>query len=114
MAYKALLNRVHGGTALSSSGVTVFTFNTGLAAGGAILRSVTLVNTGTTKRACRVWLVPSGSGVATTNQIAYVDVPPKDTVIIRGPWYETSAGFVAADQDSGTDITARVTAQELT
>jgi hypothetical protein len=115
MAYATQLNRVHGGAAANTAGNTIFTFNASLAAGGAILRVLTIVNSNTTlTRLVTVNLVPSAGSVLANNQILEVSVAPKDTVIVRGPWYETSSAAVVATVDAGTDTIIRVTANELT
>lgn len=113
MAYATQLNRVHGGAQANTVGNTVFTFGT-VAAGGAVLRALTFVNANTTlKRHVTVYLVPSGGSALANNEIVEVDVAAQDTVIVRGPWYENSSAFVVVKVDAGTDLTVRVTPNEL-
>jgi hypothetical protein len=113
MAYTVNVNRVHPGYAANTSGNTVFTFSPSIAAGGAVLRAVTLVNqnTGTTALATG-YLVANGASAAANNEIFRVSVPANDTVIVRGPWYENSNAFVVVKSDTAT-VNARVSANEL-
>src|SRR4051812_6984877 len=104
MAYTTSLNRVHGGAAANTTGNTVFTFNGSLAAGGAVLKALTVVNANTTlTRKVILYLVTSGGSAAVNNEIAEFSVSPNDTVVVRGPWYENSSAFIIAKVDAGTD-----------
>lgn len=115
MAYTSQANKVHGGAAANTVGNTVMTFSASLAVGGAVLRAVTIVNSNTTlTRKVTINLVPLGGGASAANEIAEVSVSPQDTVIVRGPWYESSQAFIVAKVDAGTDTIIRVTANELT
>jgi hypothetical protein len=114
MAYSTVTNRVHAGAAANTSGNTIFTFAASLAAGGAVLRSLTLVNQNTTATAFVTgYLVANGASASATNEIFEVSIPAKDTLIIRGPWYESANAFVVVKSDTAT-VNARVSANELT
>jgi hypothetical protein len=111
-AYASNLNRVHGGAAANTVGNTVFTFGT-VAAGGAILKSLTFINSNTTTKShVTAYLVPNGGSILANNEIVEVDVAPSDTVIVRGPWYENTSAFVVVKADIAT-LVCRVTANEL-
>jgi hypothetical protein len=113
MAYTTLLNK-KASAAANTSGNTIFTFSPSLPAGGAVLKEVTLVNQNTSASALVTgYLVANGQSASANSEIFRTSVPPNDTVILRGPWYDDANAFVVVKSDTAT-VNARVSANELT
>lgn len=103
----------HTGTVLSGSLETLLTFSSGLLTGGAVVQAIQLTNAGGTDRVVTVYLIPSGQVAAPLYILWRGTVPANDSLPVPGgPWQGSSAAFIQALQDAGTDVTARVTAFE--
>ena len=105
---------VHAGTELTATLQTLLTFATGLTAGGAVVRSLSIANDAASARLVKVYLIASGGSAAPSNLIFEDTVPANTTMTpIRGPWQGNDGAFVQGISDTAdSDVGVRLTCAE--
>ena len=106
---------VHSGNELTNVAQTLLTFGDFLVQGGAVLKSMSIVNRdAAAAHRVSVHLVPFGGAPTESNCIFNEIIPPDATVTpVEGPWHEDSKAFVSAISDvADPNVGIRLTAAE--